>query len=56
MNFTAWKQLQNDLQTGLQRIESVLMRRENVIRLLVGRLLLMLMMVIGFWVAMRHSA
>ena len=51
MKFTAWKRLQDDL----QRLETVMVRRDNVIRFLVGRFLLMLAMVIGFWFVMRHS-
>ena len=42
------------LQQRVQRIEIAMTRRENVIRFLVVRLLLMLTMVIGFWAAMRH--
>jgi len=51
MGFTALKRLQ----AVLQRIETTMVRRENVIRLLVGRFLLMLAMVVGFWLAMRNS-
>jgi hypothetical protein len=42
------------LQQRVQRFEIAMTRRENVIRFLVVRLLLMLTMVIGFWAAMRH--
>ncbi|NBW62035.1 MAG: hypothetical protein EBR33_02165 [Synechococcaceae bacterium WB4_1_0192] len=51
MQFTALKRLQ----TVLQHIETTMVRRENVIRFLVGRSLLMLAMVVGFWLAMRNS-
>jgi hypothetical protein len=51
MQFTALKRLQ----TVLQHIETTMVRRENVIRFLVGRSLLMLVMVVGFWLAMRNS-
>jgi uncharacterized protein YneF (UPF0154 family) len=37
-------------------VETTLMKRENVIRFLVVRLLLMLAMVVGFWAAMRQIA
>ena len=43
------------LQQRLEALELVLMRRENVIRLLSARLLLMLAMVLGFWLVMRHT-
>jgi hypothetical protein len=49
MEFTAWTQLQQRLQS----LEAVLIRRENVIRFLVARLLLMLVMVLGFWLVVR---
>lgn len=42
------------LQAQLQAFESTMLRRENVIRFLVGRFLLMLMMVLGFWMAFRN--
>ena len=51
MEFSAW----NRLQTWLQSIESVMVRRENVIRFLVVRFLLMLTMVFGFWIGVRHG-
>lgn len=51
MEFTALKRLQ----AVLQHIETTMVRRENVIRFLVGRSLLMLVMVVGFWLAMRNS-
>lgn len=51
MQFTALKRLQ----TVLQHIETTMVRRENVIRFPVGRSLLMLAMVVGFWLAMRNS-
>ena len=51
MEFTALKRLQ----AVLQHIETTMVRRENVIRFLVGRSLLMLAMVVGFWLAMRNS-
>lgn len=51
MQFTALKRLQ----AVLQHIETTMVRRENVIRFLVGRSLLMLAMVVGFWLAMRNS-
>lgn len=46
----AWR----GLQQRMQRIEMAMTRRENVIRFLVARLLLMVTMVIGFWAVMRH--
>lgn len=51
MEFAVWKALQARMQT----FESAMIRRENVIRFLVGRLLLMLAMVIGFWVTIRST-
>ncbi|MEY2645179.1 MAG: hypothetical protein RLZZ611_1828 [Cyanobacteriota bacterium] len=51
MQFSTWTRLQSQLQA----FESTLVRRENVIRFLVGRFLLMLVMVIGFWVAIRNT-
>ena len=51
MDIAAVKRLQ-DL---LQAFESAMVRRENVIRFLVGRFLLMLSMVIGFWIAVRNT-
>ena len=51
MEFTAWARLQD----RLQAFESVMVRRENVIRFLVGRFVLMLIMVLGFWVGIRSS-
>lgn len=42
------------LQAQLQAFESIMLRRENVIRFLVGRFLLMLMMVLGFWITFRN--
>jgi hypothetical protein len=51
MEFAAWKQLQ----AKPQAFESMMVRRENVIRFLLGRFLLMLTMVVGFWVAIRNS-
>jgi hypothetical protein len=51
MEFAAWKQLQ----AQLQAFESTMVRRENVIRFLLGRFLLMLAMVVGFWVAIRNT-
>jgi hypothetical protein len=43
------------LQDRISAVEVVLMKRENVVRFLVVRLLLMLGMVIGFWAAMRQA-
>jgi hypothetical protein len=51
MEFTALKRLQ----AVLQHIETTMVRRENVIRFLVGRFLLMLAMVVAFWLAIRNS-
>ena len=51
MQFSTWTRLLSQLQA----FESTLVRRENVIRFLVGRFLLMLVMVIGFWVAIRNT-
>ena len=51
MEFTALRRLQ----AVLQHIETTMVRRENVIRFLVGRFLLMLAMVVAFWLAMRNS-
>jgi hypothetical protein len=51
MEFSAW----NRLQTWLQSVESVMVRRENVIRFLVVRFLLMLTMVLGFWIGVRYG-
>lgn len=51
MEFAAWKQLQ----AQLQAFEASMVRRENVIRFLIGRFLLMLAMIVGFWVAIRSS-
>jgi uncharacterized membrane protein len=51
MDFTAWKRLQE----RLQAFEAYMVRRENVIRFLIGRFVLMLMMVLGFWVGIRSS-
>jgi hypothetical protein len=51
MEFAALKRLQDQLQI----VESVMVRRENVIRFLVGRFLLMLTMVIGFWIGIRNT-
>ena len=39
----------------LQAAESVLVRRDNVIRFLIARALMMLLMVVGFWLAIRSS-
>jgi len=47
----SWQHLQNRLQT----FEAFMIRRENVIRFLVGRLLLMGAMVASFWLTMRAS-
>jgi flagellar biogenesis protein FliO len=44
------------LQARIAAVETALMKRENVIRFLVVRLLLMLAMVVGFWAAMRQIA
>lgn len=44
------------LQDRITALETMLMKRENVIRFLVIRLLLMLAMVVGFWAAMRQIA
>ena len=44
------------LQARITAAETTLMKRENVIRFLVVRLLVMLAMVIGFWAAMRQIA
>lgn len=55
MEFSVWKQLQEDLQQRLQAFEAVMIRRENVIRFLVARFVLMLTMVLGFWVGVRHT-
>jgi len=44
------------LQSRIAAVETTLMKRENVIRFLVVRLLLMLAMVVGFWAAMRQIA
>lgn len=43
------------LQHKIAGVETVLMRRENVIRLLTARFLIMLAMVLSFWLAMRHA-
>lgn len=51
IEFAAWTRLQRRLQT----METSLMRRENVIRFLMARFLLMGSMVIGFWLLMRES-
>ena len=51
MEFAALKRLQDQLQI----VDSVMVRRENVIRFLVGRFLLMLTMVIGFWIGIRNT-
>ena len=51
MKFTAWKRLQDDLQS----LEAAMVRRDNVIRFLVGRFVLMLAMVVSFWFIMRDS-
>lgn len=51
MEFAAWTRLQRRLQT----METSLLRRENVIRFLMARFLLMGSMVIGFWLLMRES-
>ena len=50
MEFSAWK----SLQVWLHNLESTMVRRENVIRFLVARFLLMFVMVLGFWVGVRH--
>lgn len=39
----------------VQALESLMLRRENVIRFLVVRLLLMLMMVLAFGLVSRHG-
>jgi hypothetical protein len=44
------------LQARIAAVETTLMKRENVIRFLVVRLLLMLAMVVGFWAAMCQIA
>ncbi len=44
------------LRARIAAVETTLMKRENVIRFLVVRLLLMLAMVVGFWAAMRQIA
>jgi len=51
MELALWKRLQ----APLQAFESAMVRRENVIRFLIARLLLMLTMVVGFWAVMRRS-
>jgi len=51
MPFSVWMRLQSQLQA----LEAALIRRENVIRFLVGRCLLMLAMVIGFWLVIRNA-
>lgn len=51
MEFAAWTRSQRRLQT----METSLLRRENVIRFLLARFLLMGSMVIGFWLLMRES-
>jgi len=43
------------LQKHLEAIESSMMKRENVIRFLVARFLLMAAMVIGFWAGIRRT-
>lgn len=43
------------LQDRLLALEAAMLRRENVIRFLVGRFLVMLMMVLGFWIGIRRS-
>lgn len=49
MNGPTWRWLQN----RLDAMERTMLRRENVIRFLVGRAVLMLAMVVGFLMAMR---
>ena len=49
-----WSPLAN-VQQQIEALEQVLMRRNNVIRLLGARLLLMLAMVVGFWLTMRQA-
>jgi hypothetical protein len=44
------------LNSRLETMETILMKRQNVIRFLVVRLLLMLAMVIGFWAVMHNAA
>jgi hypothetical protein len=51
MEFDTWKRLQ----ARLQAVEMALARRDNVIRFLVARVLVMLTMVIGFWVGIRQN-
>jgi MFS-type transporter involved in bile tolerance (Atg22 family) len=43
------------LQKRLQTIETTMMKRENVIRFLIARFLLMGAMVITFWVSLRYA-
>lgn len=43
------------LQKRLQAIETTMMKRENVIRLLIARFLLMGAMVVAFWVGLRYA-
>ncbi|MFZ9850261.1 MAG: hypothetical protein ACO3FA_06395 [Vulcanococcus sp.] len=43
------------MQLLLQKIETALIRRENVIRFLVFRTAVMLVMLIGFYVGVRHQ-
>lgn len=43
------------LQSSIEALESTMMRRENVIRFLIGRIVLMLAMLAGFWIAMRQT-
>jgi len=45
----------NWLQDRLQAFEAVMVRRENVIRFLLVRFLLMFTMVLGFWLGVRRS-
>jgi hypothetical protein len=43
------------LQKHLEAIESSMMKRENVVRFLIARFLLMAAMVIGFWAGIRRT-
>jgi MFS-type transporter involved in bile tolerance (Atg22 family) len=43
------------LQKRLQAIETTMMKRENVIRFLIARFLLMGAMVVAFWVGVRYA-
>lgn len=47
--------LLQSLQERLKALEAVIFKRENVIRFLILRFLLMLAMVIGFWAGIRQA-